>query len=235
LFKERGRIGCVLGIVTGQPNLKGEAAVNIGIIGSGNVGKALGQNWVKHGHKVLFSFSRDPQKLGQLARSLGPGASVGTPADAAKFGEVVVLATPWPVAQEALRAAGSLDGKILADCTNPLKADLSGLALGHTTSAAEEISRWAPGARVVKAFNTTGAENMGNPQFGSARASMFVCADDAAAKSVVGRLATDAGFEVVDAGRLASARLLEPLAMLWIHLAYAQGLGTGFAFTLLRR
>lgn len=209
--------------------------MNIGIIGSGNVGKALGQIWLKHGHKVLFSFSRDPKKLEQFAGALGSGASVGTPAEAARFGEVVVLATPWPVAQEALRAAGSLGGKVLIDCTNPLKADLSGLAVGHTTSAAEEISRWAPGARVVKAFNTTGADNMGRPQFGAARASMFICGDDAAAKTVVAGLAADAGFEVVDAGRLDSARLLEPLAMLWIHLAFAQGLGTGFAFTLLRR
>ena len=209
--------------------------MTIGIIGSGNVGKALGQNWVKHGHKVLFSYSRNLEKLGSYARSLGSGTSVGTPAEAAKFGEVVVLATPWPVVHEALRAAGPLDGKILIDCTNPLKADLSGLAIGHTTSAAEEISRWAPGARVVKAFNTTGAETMSHPQFGSARASMFICGEDAAAKTVVAGLAADAGFEVVDAGRLASARLLEPLAMLWIHLAYAQGQGTGFAFTLLRR
>lgn len=209
--------------------------MNIGIIGSGNVGKALGENWVKHGHKVLFSYSRELEKLASYARSLGSNASVGTPAEAARFGEVVVLATPWPVAQEALRAAGPLDGKILIDCTNPLKADLSGLAIGHTTSAAEEIARWAPGARVVKAFNTTGAENMSHPRFGSARASMFICGEDAAAKTIVAGLAADAGFEVVDAGRLASARLLEPLAMLWIHLAYAQGLGTGFAFSLLRR
>jgi 8-hydroxy-5-deazaflavin:NADPH oxidoreductase len=212
-----------------------EGAVNIGIIGAGNVGKALGQTWVKAGHKVLFSFSRDLQRLEELARSLGPSARTGTPADAAKFGEAVILATPWPVVQEALRAAGPLHGKILIDCTNPLKEDLSGLAIGHTTSAAEEISRWAPGARVMKAFNTTGADNMGSSRFGSARASMFICGDDAAAKAVAAGLAADAGFEVVDAGRLASARLLEPLAMLWIHLAFAQGLGTGFAFTLLRR
>ena len=123
----------------------------------------------------------------------------------------------------------------MIDCTNPLKPDLSGLAIGHTTSAAEQVAVWAPGARVVKAFNTTGAENMSNPQFGSERASMLICGDDPDAKAAVVGLAADAGFDVVDAGRLASARLLEPLAMLWIHLAYAQGLGTGFAFKLLRR
>jgi hypothetical protein len=218
-----------------QPHANEEGAVNIGIVGAGNVGKALRRNWLARGHKVSFSYSRDLEKLGSFARSLGPNASVGTPAEAAAFGEVVLFSPPWPVAQEALRAAGPLQGKILIDCTNPLKPDLSGLAVGHTTSAAEEIARWAAGARVVKAFNTTGAENMANPQFGPERASMFVCGDDASAKGVVAGLATDAGFEVVDAGRLASARLLEPLAVLWIHLAYAQGLGTGFAFNLLRR
>ncbi len=123
----------------------------------------------------------------------------------------------------------------MIDCTNPLKPDLSGLALGHTTSAGQEIARRATGARVVKAFNTTGAENMKRPQFGSQRATMFICGDDAGAKDVVSGLVRDAGFDVVDAGALQIARLLEPLAMLWIHLAYGQRMGTGFAFGLLRR
>jgi predicted dinucleotide-binding enzyme len=228
-------MGCDLGVVIGQPHSNEEAVVNIGIIGAGNVGKALGKNWLARGHKVLFTYSRDPQKLKGFVASLGPSARVGTPAEAVAFGEVVLFAPPWSAAQEALREAGTIQGKILIDCTNPVKPDLSGLAIGHTTSAAEETARLAPGSRVVKAFNTTGAENMSNPHFGSARAAMFICGDDPAAKAVVAGLAVDAGFDVVDAGRLASARLLEPLAMLWIHLAYAQGMGTGFAFSLLRR
>ncbi|MFI5340454.1 MAG: NADPH-dependent F420 reductase [Candidatus Methylomirabilales bacterium] len=209
--------------------------MNIGIIGSGNVGKALGETWLKKGHQVLFSYSRDLQKLRAYSAGLGGKASAGTPAEAVQFGEVILFAPPWPAVEDALRAAGSLTGKILVDCTNPLKPDLSGLAIGHTTSAAEELARRVAGTRVVKAFNTTGAENMKNPQFGSQRATMFICGDDAAAKSVVSGLARDAGFEVVDAGSLSIARLLEPLAMLWIHLAYGQKMGTGFAFTLLRR
>ncbi len=88
---------------------------------------------------------------------------------------------------------------------------------------------------MVKAFNTTGAENMKQPEFGSQRAPIFICGEDAGAKSVVSDLAREAGFEVVDAGALHIARLLEPLAMLWIHLAYGQQMGTGFAFGLLRR
>ena len=209
--------------------------MNIGIIGSGNVGKALGETWLKKGHEVLFSYSHDLQKLRAYAARLGGKASAGTPAEAVKFGEVVLFSPPWPAVEDALRAAGPLMGKILIDCTNPLKPDLSGLAIGHTTSAAEEVARRAAGARVVKGFNTTGAENMKNPQFGLQRAAMFICGDDAGAKTIVSGLGRDAGFEMVDAGPLSIARLLEPLAMLWIHLAYGQKMGTGFAFGLLKR
>jgi len=147
----------------------------------------------------------------------------------------VVLATPWAAAREAVKAAGDLSGKILIDATNPLKPDLSGLALGHTTSAGEEVARWATGARVVKAFNTTGARNMADPRLGGQSASMFLCGDDAAAKKTVAGLAEALGFEPVDAGPLAQARLLEPLAMLWISMAYAFGHGPNIAFKLLRR
>jgi hypothetical protein len=186
-------------------------------------------------HPVLFSYSRDLQKLRAYAAEFGGNASAGTPAEAVKFGEVVLFAPPWPSVEDALRAAGPLRGKVLIDCTNPLKLDLTGLAIGHTTSAREEVARRAAGAKVVKAFNTTGAENMRSPQFGSQRATMFICGDDAAAKAVVGGLAREAGFDVVDAGPLRISRLLEPLALLWMHLAYGQKMGTGFAFTLLKR
>jgi len=209
--------------------------VNIGIIGSGNVGKALGETWLKKGHQVLFSYSRDLQTLRAYAAGLGGKASAGTPAEASTFGEVVLFSPPWPAVEDALHAAGPLRGKILIDCTNPVKPDLTGLAIGHTTSAGEEVARRATGARVVKAFNTTGAENMKNPQFRSQPAAMFICGDDAPAKAIVSGLARDAGFEPVDAGSLSIARLIEPLAMLWIHLAYGQKMGTGFAFTLLKR
>ncbi len=209
--------------------------MNIGIVGAGNVGKALGETWLKKGHQVLFSYTRDLPGLRAYAAGLGGKASAGTPAEAVKFGEVILFATPWPAVEDALRSAGPINGKILVDCTNPLKADLSGLAIGHTTSAGEEIARLAASARLVKAFNTTGADNMKNPQFGSQRATMLICGDDAGAKSVVSGLARDAGFDVVDAGALSISRLLEPLAMLWIHLAYGQKMGTGFAFALLKR
>jgi predicted dinucleotide-binding enzyme len=211
--------------------------MKIGILGAGNVGGALGKLWAAKGHEILFGVpdAGDP-KYKDLVKSIQGKARVGSVKDAASFGELVVLATPWPATEDAITAAGDLSRKVLVDCTNPLLPDLSGLAVGTTNSAGEEVSRWAKGARVVKAFNTIGAPNFGNPKFGSESASMFICGDDADAKAVVAKLAADLGFEPVDAGPLTASRMLEPLAMLWIHLAFRQGLGpTGHAFKLLRR
>jgi hypothetical protein len=210
--------------------------MKIGIIGSGNVGGALGAGWAKAGHNIKFGV-RDTHKpeVQTLLKQLGPNAAAGSVADAAAFGEIVVLTTPWEATQAAIRSAGNLSGKIVIDCTNPLKADLSGLTIGHTTSAAEEVAKWAAGARVVKCFNTTGSNNMENPRFGNDHAVMFMAGDDKSAKSVVQQLGQDLGFEMVDAGNLQAARLLEPVAMLWIHLAFQQGLGRDFAFKLIRR
>jgi predicted dinucleotide-binding enzyme len=111
--------------------------------------------------------------------------------------------------------------------------DLSGLALGTTTSAAEQVAQWAPGARVVKAFNTVGSNIMADPSFGSNRALLFYCGDDAAAKQTVKSLAGELGFDAQDSGPLRQARLLEPFALLWISLAYGQGYGREFAFQLI--
>ncbi len=210
--------------------------MKIGIIGAGNVGSTLGRAWAAKGHEVVFGV-RDPRgpKVQDLVKSTGGKGRAASPSEAAAHGEVVLLATPWGATQEALRAAGDLKGKILVDATNPLKPDLSGLALGHTTSAGEEVARWAKGAKVVKAFNTIGAQHMANPRFGSQSASMLICGDDAGAKKTVAALAEALGFDPVDAGPLAQARLLEPLAMLWISLAYAYGHGPDVAFKLLRR
>ena len=210
--------------------------MKIGIIGAGNIGGTLGRAWAAKGHEVVFGV-RDPRgpKVQELVKATGGKARAASPAEAAAHGEVVLLATPWAAARAALGGAGDLTGKILIDATNPLRPDLSGLTLGHTTSAAEEVARWAPGAKVVKAFNTIGAQHMANPRFGTQSASMLICGDDAAAKKAVLALAEVLGFDPVDAGPLAQARLLEPLAMLWISLAYAYGHGADIAFKLLRR
>jgi predicted dinucleotide-binding enzyme len=210
--------------------------MHIGMIGAGNVGAALGRRWTAAGHDVMFGV-RDPRSapIQRLTGELGPRAFAGSVADAAAFGEVIVLATPFAATEHALRQAGEVSGKVLIDCTNPLKEDLTGLTIGHTTSAAETIARWAPGAKVVKALNTTGAGNMLEPRYGEGATTMFVCGDDAGAKAVVGGLVRELGFDAVDAGPLSQARLLEPLAMLWISLAVHQGLGPNIAFRLMRR
>lgn len=175
-------------------------------------------------------------RFSKLLQSAGGKAHAASVREAAAFGEVVVLAVLWPAVPDAIQSAGNLSGKILVDCTNPLAPDLSGLVLGTTNSAAEEVARLAKGAKVVKAFNTIGAANFENPRFGSERASMFICGEDASAKNVVAKLASELDFDVVDVGPLLAARWLEPLGMLWIHLGYKQGLGpTGHAFKLLRR
>lgn len=213
--------------------------MNIGIIGSGNVGGTLGKAWAGVGHKIKFGV-RNPadEKVAALLQQCGGAATAGGVNEAAAFGPVVVLTTPWDGAQSAIESAGNLGGKVLVDCTNPvpLGANLmEGLTIGHSTSAGEEVARWAKGAKVVKAFNTTGAGNMANPRFSGEKAVMFIAGDDATAKRTVAQLSNELGFETIDAGPLRQARLLEPLAMLWISLAYAQGLGPNFAFKLVRR
>ena len=210
--------------------------MKIGIIGTGNVGGTLGKAWAAKGHEIVFGV-RDPRaaKVQDAIKATGGKARAASVKEATAQAEVVVLATPWGATQDAIKAAGNLGGKIVIDATNPLKSDLSGLALGHTTSAGEEVARWAPGAKVVKAFNTIGAQHMANPRFGAESASMFICGDDAAAKKTVATLAEALGFEPVDAGPLTQARLLEPLAMLWISMAYAYGHSVNIAFRLLRR
>lgn len=210
--------------------------MKIGIIGSGNVGGALGKGWAKKGHEVVFGV-RDTgdDKLKSLLKEAGSKARAASVQEAAAFGEVVVFATPWPAAQDAIRGAGDLKGKIVFDCTNPLKPDLSGLEVGQSTSAGEQVAKWAAGAKVVKVFNTTGANNMETSRYTDGPPAMFYCGDDAGAKKAAAQLASDLGFEPVDAGAITSARLLEPLAMLWIHLAYGQKMGRDFAFRLIRR
>lgn len=214
--------------------------MRIAIIGAGNVGGTLGSRWARKGHAVVFGVrDLNDQKVKTALAAAGPNARAAGVPEAAAESEAVALTVPWKAAQDAVRSAGELTGKILVDVTNPIGGGIEGLkqglAIGHTTSAGEQVAAWAPGARVVKAFNTTGFDNMANPVYGSQVATMFLCGDDAAAKAAVTQLGQDLGFEMVDAGPLTIARLLEPHAMLWIHLSVFQGLGPEFAFKLLRR
>lgn len=214
--------------------------MKIAIIGAGNVGGTLGSRWAKKGHAIAFGVRNlDDEKLKRLLSDAGANAEATTISKAVQDAPVVVLATPWDAAQSAIQSAGKLTGKILIDATNPILMGAEGLkgglVLGRTTSAGEQVASWATGARVVKAFNTTGAKNMADPKFGSQSASMFVCGDDADARSTVMKLTEELGFEAVDCGPLYAARFLEPMAMLWVHLCVGLGRGPDFAFKILKR
>jgi len=210
--------------------------MKLAIIGAGNVGGTLGKMWGAKGHEIAFGVRRPTDaSVRALVTATGNRARALSIKDAVAGADVVVLATPWGAVEAALKEAGDLGGKVVVDATNPLKSDLSGLAIGHSTSAGEQVAGWAPRARVVKAFNTIGAAHMADPRFGAQRASMFLCGDDANAKATVAQLAGELEFDPVDCGPLTQARLLEPLAMLWISMAYAYGAGPNIGFALLRK
>jgi len=206
--------------------------MKIAVIGAGNVGTTLGWRWTAAGHEVTYGV-RDAgaAKHQPLAAA---GARLVSVAEAASSAEVVLLATPWTATEAAIAACGSLAGRVVIDATNPLTPDLS-LAVGLTDSGGEQVARWAPGARVVKAFNTTGFNIMADPVLEGRAAVMFVAGDDAAAKKAVLGLAQAIGFEAIDAGPLKMSRQLEPMAVLWISCAYRQGLGRDYAVALIRK
>jgi predicted dinucleotide-binding enzyme len=200
------------------------------------MGSGLGSLWAAKGHSVFFSFARDPKKLEHLATS-NPNAKAGTPAEAVASSDIILLSVGYGTIRGALAAAGPIRDKIIIDCSNPVKPDLSGLSVGLTTSAAEEIADLVPGSRVVKAFNTVFAEvyHSETRLYGSRLPSMFYCGDDSSAKTTVSRLIRETGFEPIDAGPLKNARYLEPLAMLMIQLGHVQGMGTNITLSLIHR
>jgi NADPH-dependent F420 reductase len=209
--------------------------MKIAVIGTGKVGGTLGMRWAQKGYAVTFG-ARDvnSEKVRAVLAAGGKNASAASVRDAAAGADVVVFAVPWGAAQSAVEAVGDLTGKVVVDCTNPVAPGLQ-LALGTTTSGGEQVAAWAKGARVVKAFNTTGAENMANPLYNGEPTAMLICGDDADAKGKVAELVQVLDFEPLDVGPLSAARLLEPFALVWIRLARAQGLGPNIAFKLARR
>jgi 8-hydroxy-5-deazaflavin:NADPH oxidoreductase len=193
--------------------------MKIGTIGSGSMAQSLGQVIVKAGHEIMFG-TRDQQRLSESLKSKGIDAETGTYSEATQFGDVILLVTSWGDTQSAIAAAGSLEGKILIDCSNPDGADgCYHTGNGRTISGSEEIANWASGAYVVKAFNHVyGSMLIEGTQFGDDKASIFYCGNDEQAKSVVAGLAKGIGLELIDVGTLKSARYLEPLAGLMAHL-----------------
>jgi 8-hydroxy-5-deazaflavin:NADPH oxidoreductase len=209
--------------------------MKIAVIGAGSVGGTLGRRWAELGHTVCFGIRNvedaDAKALVGKIKGEARLASVG---DAAKDADVVVLATPYAANPAAIAAAGDLAGKILIDVTNPIGPNFS-LAVRFTSSGGEEIAKLAPHAKVYKAMNQVGFEVMANPAFAAGKPVMFVAGDDADGKKVVLDLVASLGFEAIDAGALKLARLLEPYAMLWIHLMARRNQGRNFAFSVLRR
>jgi len=199
--------------------------MRIGILGSGGVGQDLGLGFAGLGHEVKMG-SRHPGKeevKAWLVRA-GKKASAGTFGEAAAFGEMAVLAIQWTGTENAIRLAGpeNLAGKVVIDTTNPLlfrpKA-LPALAVCGEDSAAERVQRWLPKARVVKAFNTVNHAHMVKPAFPGGPPDMFICGNDEAARKLVAGICREFGWGVVDMGGLEAARLLEPLALVYIQNA----------------
>jgi len=209
--------------------------MKIAIIGTGHVGGALGVGWARAGHEVTFG-TREPQAVDvkQLLQQAGDKAKAAPVLDAVTAAEVVALAVPWAAVADVCKQIGSaVSGKVFIDCTNPATAFP---AVDHSAgSGGEQVAALVSGARVVKAFNTTGFENMQNPKYGAESVTMFYAGNDTEAKEVVHRLAADLGFDPVDAGGLPQSHALEVLASLWGGLAYGQKMGRGIALRLMRR
>jgi predicted dinucleotide-binding enzyme len=194
--------------------------VRIAVLGAGRVGRALGERWAAGGHEIVYGV-RDPGDPRHVELR-----SAAEPVDAIRSADVVVLALPWTAVADVVRGL-ELAEAVVIDATNPLGAS-------GDVSGAERIAEWAPQARVVKAFNTTGWENMADPAYPAGPSAMLVAGDDPSAKDVALALAVELGFDALDAGPLAAARELEAVAALWIRLA-GSGHGRQIAFSLLRR
>ena len=201
--------------------------MKVTVVGTGNMAAGFAKRLVQAGHDARL-VGRNLGKAQALARETGASAVAAAEGAAS---DIVIVATPFNAAVDALKALGDLSGKVVVDITNPLTADYMGLTIGHTTSAAEEIAKALPGVRLVKGFNTLFAQVLATgPKLADGSVPpVFLAADDADAKTKVADLAKSLGHPVVDAGPLKNARYLEPLAGLNIYLGYGAGLGTTVA------
>ena len=201
------------------------------VIGAGNMASAFVKQLRLAQHEVSIT-ARDPAKAQALA-ARHEGAKAIALTDAAKDKDVIILATPYAEAANALSTLGNLKGAVIVDITNPLTPDYMGLTLGHSSSASEEIAKAAPGAHLVKAFNTLFAQvlDQGAKLADGTKASVFFAGDNEVAKQLVKQLAVSMGFQAIDAGGLKNARYLEPLAGLNIYFGYGASKGTGIAPT----
>lgn len=207
--------------------------LKIGIIGPGQVGVTLAKLWAQTGHQISLG-SREPAKAEIIASELGHDMQGGSIAWAAEQADILLFSFPWYALIDIEREIGKCAGKIIIDCINPITSSGS-LALGHKRSAGEEIAQTFPLAKVIKAFNHIYIDHFNNPIFDGKQASAYFCSDHDAAKKTVAQLATEMGFDPVDIGPIKHARYLEPLALLWIQMAFHMGQGAEFTFKMLKR
>jgi predicted dinucleotide-binding enzyme len=209
--------------------------VRIGILGSGLMGGKLGTIFARAGHEVVFSYSHSKAKLDKLARDAGGKARAGTPAEAAKDADALLLAVHWSRVDDVLKKAGDLSGKALVSCSLPMNADDTALVIANTSSGSEELAKKVPKAHVVSAFNTVPSEvlfSVFGRKGSEPRPSVVYCGDNAKAKKVTAQLITDVGFEPIDAGPLRIARYTEPFTLLVGQLAYEGDRGPAMAYRL---
>lgn len=205
--------------------------MKIAIIGTGSVGSALALGLSRTQHEILLGTrAPDEQRVQEFTSQSGAKALV--PSAAAAQADIVILALPWAAVEPVARALGALAGKIVIDCTNPLGMvdGVLNLVVGHTTSGGEIVQNLFPDARVVKTLNQVGAEIMADNGHMALRPVMFTAGQDDAAKTVVGEMLIELGFDAHDAGGIEKSRLLEPLAMAWINQSIFQGKGRAWAF-----
>jgi len=207
--------------------------MRIGVLGSGLMGGKLGTLFARAGHEVVFSYARSEQKLKRLAREAQGSARAGTPGDAAREADALLLAVHWSRVNDVLKQAGDLSGKVIVTCSLPMNADDTGLVIAHTSSGAEELTKRVPKARVVSAFGTVPSEVL----FGVFEArrkankpSLVYCGDDASSKKIGAQLIRDVGFDPIDAGPLRIARYTEPFTLLIAQLAYEGDEGPELAY-----
>ncbi len=207
--------------------------MRVGILGSGLMGGKLGTIFARAGHEVVFSYARTSEKLKKLARDAQGNARAGTPGEAAKEADAVLLAVHWSRIDDVLNQAGEFSGKVVVTCSLPMDSGNTKLIVANTSSGAEELAKRVTRANVVSAFNTVPSEVL----FGvfeakrmATRPSLVYCGDDESAKSLTAGLIRDVGFDPVDAGPLRIARYTEPFALLVAQLAYEGNGGPELAY-----
>lgn len=207
--------------------------MRIGILGSGLMGGKLGTLFARAGHEVVFSYARNNRKLEQLAEEADGRARAGTPGEAARDSEALLLAVHWSRVDDVLAQAGDLAGRIILSCTLPMSTDDTGLVIAHGHSGAEALAKLLPTTHIVSAFGTVPSEvlfEVFDAKHRTRHPSLVYCGDDPRAKDVAAGLIRDVGFDPVDAGPLRIARYIEPFSLLVGQLAYEGDGGPDLAY-----